>query len=130
LGLFFQVTAIFLLVFVVQLLIYSFHEMTEANIFPYSEPLHWATEPFGPDGIYGQWLSALLVILPLGWLVVSSFRSRPATAPASAVTKTTELESDPENPEPRTCNLEPGTSNREHRTKNAERRTAALVFSC
>src|SRR4029453_777502 len=36
---FFQVTAIFLLVFVVQLLIYGFHELTEANIFPYSEPL-------------------------------------------------------------------------------------------
>ena len=47
---FFQVTAVFLLVFVVQLLIYGFHELTEANIFPYSEPLHWATEPYGPDG--------------------------------------------------------------------------------
>ena len=48
LGLFFQVTAIFLLVFVVQLLIYGFHELTEANIFPDSEALHWATEPYGP----------------------------------------------------------------------------------
>ena len=34
---FFQVTAIFLLVFVVQLLIYGFHELTEANVFPNSE---------------------------------------------------------------------------------------------
>ena len=34
---FFQVTAIFLLVFVVQLLIYGFHELTEANVFPGSE---------------------------------------------------------------------------------------------
>ena len=32
----FQVTAVFLLVFVVQLLIYGFHELMEANIFPYS----------------------------------------------------------------------------------------------
>jgi high-affinity iron transporter len=72
LGLFFQVTAVFLLVFVVQLLIYGFHELTEANIFPYSEPLHWATEPYGPDGIYGQYLTYLLVMLPLGWLLVSS----------------------------------------------------------
>ena len=87
LGLFFQTTAIFLLVFVVQLLIYSFHEMTEANIFPYSEPLHWATEPFGPDGLYGQWLSALLVIMPLGWLLVSSLRPRRTPAAAAAVTK-------------------------------------------
>ena len=61
LALFFQVTAVFLLVFVVQLLIYGFHELTEANIFPYSEPLHWATEPYGPDGRYGQYLSYLLV---------------------------------------------------------------------
>ena len=65
LGLFFQVTAVFLLVFVVQLLIYGFHELTEANIFPYSETLHWATEPYGPDGRYGQYLSYLLVMLPL-----------------------------------------------------------------
>ena len=69
LGLFFQVTAVFLAVFVVQLLIYGFHELTEANIFPYSEPLHWATEPYGPDGRYGQWLTYLLVLLPMGWLV-------------------------------------------------------------
>jgi high-affinity iron transporter len=72
LGLFFQVTAVFLLVFVVQLLIYGFHELTEANIFPYSEPLHWATEPYGPDGRYGQYITYLLVMLPLGWLAISS----------------------------------------------------------
>jgi high-affinity iron transporter len=76
LGLFFQVTAVFLLVFVVQLIIYGFHELTEANIFPYSEPLHWATEPYGPDGRYGQWLTYLLVMLPMVWLVISSLRGR------------------------------------------------------
>ena len=69
LSLFFQVTAVFLAVFVVQLTIYGFHELTEANIFPYSEPLHWATEPYGPDGRYGQWLTYLLVLLPMAWLV-------------------------------------------------------------
>ena len=72
LGLFFQVTAVFLLVFVVQLLIYGFHELTEANIFPYSEPLHWATEPYGPDGRYGQYLTYLLVLLPMGWLAFAA----------------------------------------------------------
>src|SRR5436190_118009 len=70
---FFQVTAIFLLVFVVQLLIYGFHELAEAGVLPNSEALHWATEPYGPDGVYGQWLTYLLVILPLGWLAFSSF---------------------------------------------------------
>ncbi len=36
---FFQVTAVFLLVFVVQLFIYGFHELTEANIFPAARAL-------------------------------------------------------------------------------------------
>jgi high-affinity iron transporter len=68
LGLFFQVTAVFLMVFVLQLLIYGFHELTEANIFPYSEALHIATEPYGPDGLYGRYLTYLLVLMPMGWL--------------------------------------------------------------
>src|SRR5204863_3902908 len=76
LALFFQVTAVFLLVFVVQLLIYGFHELMAANVFPYSEPLRWATEPYGPDGIYGQYLTYLLVMLPLGWLIVSMMLNR------------------------------------------------------
>ncbi|HYB95303.1 MAG TPA: FTR1 family protein [Vicinamibacterales bacterium] len=69
LALFFQVTAVFLLIFVAQLLIYGFHELTEANLFPGSEALHWATEPYGPDGIYGQYLTYLLVAGPLAWLL-------------------------------------------------------------
>jgi high-affinity iron transporter len=69
------------LVFVVQLLIYGFHELMEANIFPYSEPLHLATEPYGPDGRFGQYLSYMLVMLPLGWLVMSGiFSSRKRVA--------------------------------------------------
>jgi high-affinity iron transporter len=72
LGLFFQVTAVFLLVFVFQLLIYGFHELMEANIFPNSGPLHAATEPYGPDGIYGHYLTYLLVLLPTGWLAFAS----------------------------------------------------------
>ena len=78
LGLFFQVTAVFLLVFVAQLLVYGFHELMEANIFPYSEPLHLATEPYGPGGLYGQYLTYMLVILPIGWLPVSTLVPRRA----------------------------------------------------
>jgi len=84
LALFFQVTAVFLLVFVVQLLIYGFHELTEANLFPGSEPLHWATEPYGPDGRYGQYLTYLLVMLPLGWLAISGMMPRRGVAGQSA----------------------------------------------
>lgn len=74
---FFQVTALFLLVFVAQLVIYGFHELTEANIgIPNSEALHWATEPYGPDGRYGQLLTYLLVLLPVTWLLVSNLIPR------------------------------------------------------
>jgi high-affinity iron transporter len=84
LGLFFQVTAVFLLIFVVQLFIYGFHELAEANIFPYSAPLHAATEPYGPDGIYGRYLTYLLVLLPMGWLALSSLvGGRKRMTPAS-----------------------------------------------
>jgi high-affinity iron transporter len=84
LGLFFQVTAVFLFIFVVQLFIYGFHELTEANIFPYSAPLHQATEPYGPDGIYGHYLTYLLVLLPMGWLAFSSLvGGRKRMSPAS-----------------------------------------------
>ena len=85
LALFFQVTAIFLLVFVAQLLIYGFHELTEANLFPGSEALHWATEPYGPDGVYGQYLTYLLVAMPLGWLLFSMVAgtTRTSARPAS-----------------------------------------------
>ena len=76
LGRFFQVTAIFLLIFVVQLFIYGFHELTEANLFPYSETLHWATEPYGPDGRFGRYFTYLLVIMPLGWLAFSSWQGK------------------------------------------------------
>jgi high-affinity iron transporter len=69
---FFQVTAVFLLVFVVQLFIYGFHELTEANIIAPLGAWHEATEPFGPDGIYGQYLTYMMVLLPIGWLALSS----------------------------------------------------------
>jgi high-affinity iron transporter len=73
---FLQVTAIFLLVFVVQLLIYGVHELAEANWLPRSVAIHDATEAYGPDGIYGKWLSFGLVAIPFGWLLISSLVDR------------------------------------------------------
>ena len=58
---FFQVTSIFLLLFMVQVAIYSFHEFTETGLLPNSEFLHTATEKFSPDGLYGKWFSPLMV---------------------------------------------------------------------
>jgi high-affinity iron transporter len=84
LQLFFQMTSIFLLMFVVQLLIYSFHELTETNLLPIDNVYwHEATEPYGPEGLYGQLLSYGLVMVPLAWLAWSWWQDRhpvPATA--------------------------------------------------
>jgi high-affinity iron transporter len=73
---FFQATAVFLFVFVIQLVIYGFHELTEANVLALDQWWHDVTEPYGPDGIYGQYLSYMLVVLPVAWLAISSFVSR------------------------------------------------------
>jgi len=80
---FFQVTAVFLLLFSVQLAIYAFHEFTEGALVPGLDNEYWhlATEPYGPEGRYGQWLSYGLVLIPLAWLAVSWLRDR-ARAPA------------------------------------------------
>jgi high-affinity iron transporter len=69
LGLFFQVTAIFLFVFVIQLLIAGVHEMSEQNYLPFSTPIHDATEAWGPDGPFGHMLTYLLVLAPAAWLI-------------------------------------------------------------
>jgi high-affinity iron transporter len=79
LGLFFQTTAIFLFVFVVQLLIQGVHETSEQGYFgAFSAVVHDATEAWGPDSGFGHLLTYLLVGLPLAWLLIkgltSSFR--------------------------------------------------------
>lgn len=79
LTLFFQMTAIFLLVFVVQLTIYGIHEMSEQNFLPFSEAIHLATESWGPDSPFGHMLIYALVVLPLAWLAVKSLTSRTVT---------------------------------------------------
>ena len=76
LGLFFQATAIFLFVFVIQLVIAGTHEMAEQGFLPYSEILHAKTEAWGPDSAFGHLLTYLLVVLPLGWLLIKGVMSR------------------------------------------------------
>ncbi len=85
LGLFFQVTAIFLFVFVAQLVIAGTHEMSEQGYLPFSEAIHTATESWGPDSTFGHALTYLMVILPLGWLLIKSvFSKRPVFVPKAA----------------------------------------------
>jgi len=66
---FFQVTGIFLLLFMVQVGIYSFHEFSEAGLLPNSEVLHAATEKFSPDGVYGKWFSVVMISICGLWLL-------------------------------------------------------------
>ncbi len=65
---FFQVTGIFLLLFMVQVGIYSFHEFSEAGVLPNSDFLHEATEKFSPDGLYGKWFSVVMIAACALWL--------------------------------------------------------------
>jgi len=69
---FFQVTSIFLLLFMVQIAIYSFHEFSEAGVLPNSQVLHEATEPFSPTGIYGTWFSPIAIGISAIWLIGAS----------------------------------------------------------
>src|SRR5437764_2803880 len=71
LGLFFRVTSIFLLLFAVQLIVYSFHEATEGNLLPIDNAYwHIATEPYGPDGEHRTTLTHTLALIPALWLAV------------------------------------------------------------
>jgi high-affinity iron transporter len=82
---FFQVTAVFLLIFSLQLVIYTFHELFEAGAVPFVDNEYWhiATEPYGPEGLYGQGLTYLMVLVPAGWLVAAWLKDR-FRAPAAA----------------------------------------------
>jgi high-affinity iron transporter len=81
LALFFRVTSVFLLLFAVQLLLYAFHESTEANLLPIDNAYwHLATEPYGPEGEYGAMLTYALVLVPAAWLAVAGLKSRFARA--------------------------------------------------
>src|SRR6267143_284998 len=81
LALFFKVTSVFLVLFALQLVIYSFHEATEANLLPLDNAYwHLATEPYGPEGQYGALLTYLLVLVPAAWLMFAGLKTRFAAA--------------------------------------------------
>jgi len=81
---FFQVTGLFLLLFTVQILFYSIHEFSEAEVLGrWSEAIHNATEPYSPVGIYGKWISVLMVGLCAAWLAGASMKDRFARSRAA-----------------------------------------------
>jgi high-affinity iron transporter len=74
---FFQVTGMFLLLFTVQILFYSFHEFSEAGVLgKNSDAIHSATEAFSPEGLYGKWFSVLMVGICAVWLITVSIKDR------------------------------------------------------
>ena len=77
---FFQVTSLFLVLFTVQLFIYAFHEFTEVGLIPGIDNEYWhvATEPYGPEGVWGAWLTYLMVLVPGGWLALAWWHDRNA----------------------------------------------------
>ena len=81
LSLFFQVTSAFMIIFSVQLVIYAFHEFTESielyHLGIIDTPYwHQATEPYGPDGMIGAWISYSLVLVPLAFLGYSLLKNK------------------------------------------------------
>jgi high-affinity iron transporter len=79
LALFFQVTSIFLVLFALQLLLYAFHEFTEAGALPIDNAYwHLATEEWA-EGKYANMISLGLVLIPAAWLAFASLR-RPQPA--------------------------------------------------
>jgi high-affinity iron transporter len=82
---FFHVTGIFLLLFMVQVGIYSFHEFSEAGLLPNSDVLHAATEKFSPDGLYGKWFSLLMISVCALWLLAGWLRDRLKPAHPGAI---------------------------------------------
>jgi high-affinity iron transporter len=81
LSLFFRVTSAFMVIFSVQLVIYAFHEYTESaeiaklgiinNVY-----WHTVTEPWGPQGKIGAWITYSLVLVPLAFLIVGFWQDK------------------------------------------------------
>lgn len=68
LGIVLKVTAIFLGLFLLQLVIYGVHELAESGVIHGSQGFHDATEVFGPDGWIGHIISYSLLAAPLLYL--------------------------------------------------------------
>ncbi len=82
---FFQVTSVFLVLFTIQLFIYAFHEFSEIGAVPGIDNAYWheLSEPYGPDGQYGEWLTYFMVLIPAGWLALASWRDRSSPPPTA-----------------------------------------------
>jgi high-affinity iron transporter len=83
-----NVSAVFLAIFLIQLVLYGIHELSEARLFPASQAIHDATEILGPDGKIGQLLAYALAVIPTVWLLGMWWKRRRAAALAPGATRT------------------------------------------
>lgn len=81
-GVLLNISAVFLSIFLAQLMLYTVHELSEANVLPNSQAINDATEILGPDGRIGHAMTYLLAIVPSVWLILAWLRS--PRGPASA----------------------------------------------
>jgi high-affinity iron transporter len=79
-----NILAVFLAIFVVQLLLYGIHELSEARVLPASEAIHNATEILGPDGKIGHLLAYSLAVVPTVWLIALWWKQRRTVSPATS----------------------------------------------
>jgi high-affinity iron transporter len=76
-GALLTVSAAFLSVFLLQLVLYAVHELSEANVLPNARAIHDATEILGPDGRIGHALTWLLALVPTVWLLAAFLSRKP-----------------------------------------------------
>jgi high-affinity iron transporter len=69
LGVVLKITAVFLALFLVQLLIFGIHELAESGVIEGSQGFHDATEAMGPQGPIGHVLTYSLLAAPLLYLL-------------------------------------------------------------
>ena len=68
--------------YLAQATLYAVHESAESGWLPFSSAVHAATEPYGPDGIYGPLGSGRVAIVPL--LVGIALNGRERTSKSAA----------------------------------------------
>jgi high-affinity iron transporter len=84
LGVILKVTALFLGLFLLQLVVYGIHELAESGVISGSQAFHDATEKFGPDGQIGHALSYSLLGAPLLYLLWARRAAAARRPPAAA----------------------------------------------
>lgn len=85
LGRLLRVTAWFMAIFGVQLVVYAVHEFSEAGVLPLVDnaTVHLLTEDLA-EGWIAQLISIVIVVVPTAWLLVAHLRERRSLAAGAA----------------------------------------------